>query len=140
MLYTSYFANIKKFPENVIPVAICAVVPNWYRGLCYASLAPRYDDLMKYKDDHNEADYIQCYNDAILKNLNPLYVVHTLQALRDYETNSDTYPFWESPDAHIALICYEKPSDFCHRQLIAKWFNDYGIECKEWNPTHTGDE
>jgi SAM-dependent methyltransferase len=32
----------------------------------------------------------------------------------------------------IALICYEKPSDFCHRHLVADWLNENGIECKEW--------
>ena len=32
----------------------------------------------------------------------------------------------------IALVCYEKPSDFCHRHLVADWFNKNGIECKEF--------
>lgn len=32
----------------------------------------------------------------------------------------------------IALVCYEKPSDFCHRHLVAKWLkeNEYNVE--EW--------
>ena len=32
----------------------------------------------------------------------------------------------------IALICYEKPTDFCHRHLVADWLNKNGIECEEW--------
>ena len=32
----------------------------------------------------------------------------------------------------IALICYEKPTDFCHRHLVADWFNKNGILCEEW--------
>ena len=29
------------------------------------------------------------------------------------------------------LVCFEKDG-FCHRHLIAEWFNSHGIECKEW--------
>lgn len=32
----------------------------------------------------------------------------------------------------IALICYEKPSDFCHRHLVAEWLNQNGFKCEEW--------
>lgn len=35
-------------------------------------------------------------------------------------------------DKHICLICYEKPADFCHRHLVAKWLNDNNFKCKEW--------
>jgi uncharacterized protein (DUF488 family) len=36
-------------------------------------------------------------------------------------------------DTDIALICYEKPSDFCHRHLVSKWLNENGYDCIEWN-------
>lgn len=32
----------------------------------------------------------------------------------------------------IALICYEKPSDFCHRHLVSEWLNQNGFKCEEW--------
>ena len=35
------------------------------------------------------------------------------------------------PNKSIALICYEKPEDFCHRHLVAKWFSENGVNCKE---------
>ena len=35
-------------------------------------------------------------------------------------------------DEDIALICYEKPSDFCHRHLVAEWFRNHGHNCEEW--------
>lgn len=31
----------------------------------------------------------------------------------------------------IALICYEKPTDFCHRHLVAEWLTTNGIKCDE---------
>ena len=33
---------------------------------------------------------------------------------------------------NIALVCYEKPEDFCHRHLVANWFRENGIQIKEW--------
>ena len=32
----------------------------------------------------------------------------------------------------IALVCYEKPSDFCHRHLVAKWLKENGYNVEEW--------
>ena len=31
----------------------------------------------------------------------------------------------------FALICYERPSDFCHRHLVAEWFCKNGYRCEE---------
>ena len=37
----------------------------------------------------------------------------------------------------IALVCYEKPSDFCHRHLVAKWINENtNIEVREYEDEH----
>ena len=133
MIFTSYFAKIKKFPKNVTPIAICAKVPDWYTGLRYSKLAPKYDIIMKYKDDHNEADYIECFNNTTLKCLNPLWVLADLRILLGQDgDDASVPPFWENPDLHVALICYEKPSEFCHRHLISEWLRNYGVKCKEW--------
>ncbi len=43
MIYTTYFAQLRNLPENIIPVSICGKVPNWYKGLQYKKLAPKYD-------------------------------------------------------------------------------------------------
>ena len=32
---------------------------------------------------------------------------------------------------NCVLLCYEKLSSFCHRQIVSQWFNDNGYECKE---------
>lgn len=134
MIYTSYFANIRKFPSNVIPVAICAKLPDWYTGLQYRKLSPKYGDLMKYKNGHDEdgyliLDYIKGFNNNTLKCLNPLWVLNDLNDLIGQDTSC---PIWENPDAHIALVCYEKPGMFCHRQLVAEWLRQYGVTCEEW--------
>jgi uncharacterized protein (DUF488 family) len=33
---------------------------------------------------------------------------------------------------NIALVCYEKPTDFCHRHLVADWLKEHGYECEEF--------
>ena len=33
---------------------------------------------------------------------------------------------------YIALVCYEKSSDFCHRHLVSKWLKENGYNVEEW--------
>lgn len=130
MIYTSYFGKLKKLPENVIPIAICAKVPEWYTGLQYKKLAPKYEILMQYKQDHDEANYIQCYKEQIIDKLDVNNVVMDLDYMMLDETNSIDSKI--DGVSHIALICYEKPSDFCHRHIVAQWFRENGYKCEEW--------
>lgn len=71
--------------------------------------------------------------------LEPLFVtkvlgdIHLMMPVEMREKMQD--PVWRSPDYHVALICYEKPSDFCHRHLVSDWINLRGIKCEEWTDT-----
>lgn len=38
---------------------------------------------------------------------------------------------WTNDDCHIALVCYEKSGDFCHRHIVADWLNQAGYDVKE---------
>ena len=120
MIYTSYFAKLKSLPDNIIPISICGKAPDWYKGLQYKKLAPKYDFFMKWKENHDNDYYIKCFNSRVLSNLYPEMVLMDLIELTD------------DCEKDICLICYEKPSDFCHRHLVADWLNKSGIECKEW--------
>ena len=31
----------------------------------------------------------------------------------------------------VALVCFESPNKFCHRQLVSFWMNQYGFRVKE---------
>ncbi|EJP0602850.1 hypothetical protein NVB42_001978 [Salmonella enterica] len=36
------------------------------------------------------------------------------------------------------LLCWEKPGEFCHRQLVARWFRrELGIAVEEYDPRAT---
>lgn len=118
----------------MIPIAISAKVPDWYKGLRYSKLAPTYDILMKYKEYQDEPGYIECFNNMVLKQLNPIMVASELEAWLNlfYDIKLYLTPLHESTTYHVALICYEAPDKFCHRHLVAEWFENYGIDCGEW--------
>ena len=55
--------------------------------------------------------------------------------LKDHLTAKSFFNLSEKQNEYynsIVLICYEKPDDFCHRHLVANWFNENGVNCKEW--------
>lgn len=132
MIYTSYFAKLKSLPEHIIPISICGEAPDWYEGLQYKKLAPKRDFFMKWKENHDNDYYIKCFNNQVLGKTNILTVLRDLIDL----INSVS----DLTGTEICLICYEKPSDFCHRHLVAEWLNRNGVKCKEYKFDSEGDE
>ena len=120
MIYTSYFAKLKSLPEDVLPISICGKAPEWYKGLQYKKLAPKYGFFMEWKQNQDNNYYIKCFNEQVLNNLDLLTVLRDLIDMKDINYN------------HICLICYEKPTDFCHRHLVAEWLRNNDIKCEEY--------
>lgn len=117
-IYTSYFGKIKKLPKNIIPIAICGKPPVWWKGLQYSKLAPKIGFFLQWKRTHDNNYYIQHFNTEVLDILNADNVIHELKTM--------------SNGQDIALLCYEKPEDFCHRHLVAAWLNKNGYEVSEY--------
>lgn len=114
-IYTSYFSNMKAFCKmGIVPVSIARFSPRWYSGLRYTEVAP-YSYMLG--DKCSREEYIERYN-TILSHFSPSEVVKKLESL--------------SQGKDVALCCYEKPSDFCHRHLLAEWLSKNGYEVKEW--------
>ena len=124
MIYTSYFAKIKELEKNnIIPISICAKTPDWYKGLQYKKLAPKYGFFMEWKKNHDNGYYIKHFQAEVLDHLDATDVIMDFSRL--------LYCF-NVGENDIALICYEKPSDFCHRHLVTEWLNQNGYKCEEW--------
>ena len=122
MIYTSYFAKLKELENhNIIPISICAKEPDWYKGLQYKKLAPKYGFFMEWKKNHNNDYYIEHFQKEVLDGLDAATVIKELNYLVPNVNGKD-----------IALLCYEKSSDFCHRHLVAEWLNQNGFKCEEW--------
>lgn len=56
LIYTSYFAQVKNLPSDIVPISIAAKqVPGW-RYPVYKALAPTYDYKRDGDKDHYVAD------------------------------------------------------------------------------------
>lgn len=109
MIYTSYFAVLKRIPEDIVPVSIAAKTPDWFKGGLLKKLAPSFDILMEYKRAGDQNRYIERYNSEVLDKLSVYDVVNELRELRSH------------PAEDIVLLCYERPEKFCHRHLVSEW-------------------
>lgn len=119
MIVTTYFANLRKLPKDTVPISICGKAPEWYKGLQYKKLAPKYSFFMKWKENHDNDYYTRCFQELVLTTLSPTKVMQELIEMAGSE--------------NIALVCYEKPGDFCHRHLVAEWLNDNGYMVEEFS-------
>ena len=117
MLYTGYFAKLKQYEEKgLIPIAICGKSPDWYKGLKYKKLAPHKDWFIEWKEyNKSNAWYIEKYYRTVL-NIQDKDTV--IKELTDLAKNKD-----------VVLLCYEKPTDFCHRHLVASWLKIEEYNC-----------
>lgn len=119
MIYTTYFSNLANLPDNIVPISICGRAPDWYKGRQYKKLAPKKEFFNIWKNNHNNDYYIEEFNKQVLDGLDAKEVVSEL---------FDGIP----EGCAIALVCYEKPNEFCHRKLVAKWLCSHGFEVKEY--------
>lgn len=117
---TGYFAKLKQYvAAGYVPVSIARYTPKWYTGLTYAKLAPP-EALLRFWKQSAKTSYEECqfsdYFKSHVARLDKSEVLEDLQKLSDV------------PSGNIILLCYEKPSDFCHRHLVAEWLGD----CEEF--------
>lgn len=118
MIYTTYFAKLRFLPDGIVPISICGKVPNGYKGLQFRSLSPKYDFFTKWKETRDDIYYIRCYKEKVLSRLKASDVASTLYGM--------------SNGQDVALVCYEKTGDFCHRHIVADWLRENGIPCNEY--------
>lgn len=91
----------------MIPVSISVGVPRFFKGMHRKELAPTWAMMKMSRQD---------YDNAFQKKL------EKLEAKAIYE---------QLPD-NAVLLCYEKPNDWCHRRMVAEWFeNELGIVVEE---------
>ena len=116
-IYTSYFSNARKLAENDIePIGIALFPPKWFLGTTLRQVAPTYSIL---KSSETEDIYIERYRREVLGRLD---VNRLLKDIELYSKGKD-----------VALCCFEKPDEFCHRHLLAEWLNEkFGLDIKEF--------
>lgn len=110
-VYTSYFGMARKFQEyGIHPIGV-AKRPTG-RIVRYMPLVPKY----KLGDPNWSAIY-----ERQLASLDPAKVIKDLEEIaRGCGLLS------------VALLCYEKNPQVCHRSMIARWLTYSGIDVKEF--------
>ena len=107
MIYTSYFANWRNFPEGSYAVGVVRFTPEWWRGPNLIMLAPSEDLLRQFKNKEID-EFI--FKQKYLRELDE----RNLKA-------DDVKIILNSIHRDIILCCYETPEEFCHRHILAEW-------------------
>jgi hypothetical protein len=106
-LYTGYFANLKKYLEDLTPVAIVRdLMPYVHPILQFQALAPSRALLDKSKNGLSKEAFEKEFYMELEKH-DPMQILGRLPM-------------------NAILLCYEKadgsnPHDWCHRHMVAKW-------------------
>ena len=114
MIYFSYYANWRNYPEGSRKISISRNIAGYIadsideRGL---ELAPTQGLLDLHHSGNSWKEYENQYWKETLSKLD----VHRIAA--KYENN--------------VLLCYETPDENCHRQIVKRWFEYNGYECQE---------
>lgn len=117
-IYTSYFGNSKKLQQAGIKViGIALYPPRWFNGISLKQVSPTKSIL--FAKDQTQEEYIRRYKSEVLAQQDMCQFLKTVEMV--------------SCGQDVALCCYEKPGDFCHRHILAEWIKEKtGIEIKEY--------
>lgn len=103
-MYTGSFSKQGSKPNAV---SIARTVPRVYMGKKCEILAPKFSLLDAYKAGQiTEEEYTNIYNNTVL------------EPLKDKIKEL----YYETLGEDSILLCWEKYTEFCHRRLVAKWF------------------
>lgn len=128
MIYTSYYANIKSLPKNMVLVSISGDGGNLakFNGYCYKKLAPKFgfwkkwhDNIGKIDEEDNNNFYIREFQNQVLNGLDPKEIERDL---------------CERFGENVVLLCYEKSGNFCHRDIVGDGLEKQIFKLKNFYP------
>lgn len=124
-IYTSYFAKAAALRKaGIVPIGIALWPPRFFRGISMKQVAPRRYML---NDSLTDEEYISMYRNDVLRYVDARSFIRQLEEA--------------GRGMDVALCCFEKPGDFCHRHILAKWLNEQtGIEISEFGVSDTTTE
>lgn len=113
---TSNFATCARHPDAV---SIAGWPPPWFAGRKFKLLAPTRPILDGYKLSGDSNVFTKRFYEEVLSKL-------------------DAQEVFDKLGERSILICYEKPGDFCHRRLVARWLEtELGIVVPEYVEQHS---
>ena len=101
-IYTSYFGNSRKLQQAGIKVVgISLYPPRWFNGISLKQVAPTKSIL--FANGQTQEEYTRRYRSEVLSQQDMKQFLKTVEQA--------------SGGQDVALCCYEKPEDFCHRHI-----------------------
>lgn len=120
---TGYFAKAALYERSgYVIVSISRWSPKWLKCLECKELAPSVDLLNRYKNGQASAED---YNIEFKEYLEGV----------DLKAIADSLSEKAKSEGKLGIIfcCYEKPSDFCHRHIVAAQYKEkLGIDVEEF--------
>ena len=142
-IYTSYFAQLRKFPSNLVGLSTVVWNPKWRpmgkdkrgvicvdcppfkpghecEGLCNGKCEPKHPE---------DCAFLKAYK-AQLDKLNITRIQNSLGKLAKQISYDEGLQ-----DIDFAFLVYETPSNPCsERSAIQQWFREHGMPIEEWHP------
>ena len=97
------------------PIAISLYPPKWFKGDRLEFLAPSSRLLSDWKQGMTEQEYIDRFRNELMLIRRWPTVKHWLDGL--------------NPAIDQTLLCYEKPGEFCHRNLVYAMVQRHRPDC-----------
>lgn len=116
-IFTSYFGQLKNLAKDgIIPISIARYTPGYFKGRSIINVAPT-GPMLSMKDEEYKKAYAE-----ILRHVDVVKLHRNILQIAD--------------GRNVALLCYEKPGEFCHRRLLAEWMErSLNIEIPEYGVT-----
>ena len=142
-LYTSYFAQLRKFPTNLVGLSTAHWNPKWRpmgkdkRGVICVDCppfkpGPGCDGLCKGECNPKHPEdcaFLKTYK-AQLDKINLSQFQNSLGKLASQIANDEGFQ-----DIDFALLVYETPTNPCsERGPIQKWGEEHNLNIREWQP------
>ena len=125
-IFSSYYAH-SEIPSTFIQVSISGGITEHIEkqvDIWDKRLAPSLDIFNEYKNStliNKEEIYVKRFKNEILANRNLKEIVKSW---------TDKH----GEDKNYVILCYEVPTDFCHRHIVAEAFeNEFNIKVLELN-------
>ena len=143
-LYTSYFAQLRKFPPNLVGLSTAVWNPKWRpmgkdkRGVICVDCPPfkpgrECDGLCRGACDPKHPEdcaFLKAYKSQLDK-INLVQFQNSLEKLASQIALNEGFQ-----DVNFALLVYEIPANPCsERGPIQKWGEEHNLNIKEWQPT-----
>lgn len=130
MLYTTYFSQLGKIPQNAIKLVVTRYAPRDFNILKYeklhmvAELGPSPELLKQYNSTNKQyEDWIEFKTSFI----------NEIEAREDIKYNINKIIKAISKGLDVYLVCYERNYNRCHRTILAEYIsNKLGCEWKEF--------